>query len=63
MIKTHVEILARIIKDSIDSVDKHDHRALEQSKYIAIALCCELAKTNPQFDETRFLKACGLDIE
>jgi hypothetical protein len=59
-IKKQVDLASQFLsKKGVQDVETYD-RLLEQAKLAADIVCRVASDNNPNFDETRFLLACGL---
>lgn len=63
--RKHFEMVARNIAAEVTTVDQNSFNIDQQNavlvsmRNLAINLCTEFRAENPNFDATRFLKACG----
>ena len=58
MTKKHFIAFAKHIKERVDEAG-NDHELIARAKAIALAVVA--VNDNPNFDQHRFYKACGLD--
>jgi hypothetical protein len=59
MNRRHYLLIARILSQNLaEAAGEGERRVVEQ---IARDFAAELAGTNPNFESTRFLRACGLE--
>lgn len=67
MTRVHFNLIADGLKESkpypADYFSEEDHKiALLVWKQVAFTLSNKFTRTNPSFDENRFLKACGFEL-
>ena len=63
MTRKHFEAVASVIKQNLDTAARAgDGHSVMTCKDIALGLAYQFAAFNSNFDRTRFLRACGLDV-
>lgn len=59
MSRQHFQLIADVLKSERSECRTEQDIAIVED--LAESFACELARTNPRFNRTRFLKACGLE--